>query len=316
MAVRRRCRILPRDGPVRARARYRYLFVHAHPDDETLWTGGTMAACAARPDATVSLVTCTLGEQGDVLPAQLALLAPGEADQLGGYRAGELARACAVLGVTDHRSLGGAGRWRDSGMVPAGRGVRAAAPRELHPRAFVAVNAVDEQVAALVAVLEELAPQVVVTYGADGGYGHPDHVRAHRVTVAALDRVAARSPSPPRLLFTAIGRSTLDAAIARLAALPGLPFRLPGPDDLPSVPDATVTSRVDVRAHRWRRLAALRAHATQIALWAPTPDVGGAGGGAAFALSNGVAQPLLDTEEYVAADGAPAPDPFTAAVPG
>jgi len=93
--------------------RRRLLLVHAHPDDETLATGGTIAHYAAEPDTSVTVVTCTLGEQGEVIPPELALLAPDEADQLGGYRIGELAGACAALGVRDHRFLGGAGRWRD-----------------------------------------------------------------------------------------------------------------------------------------------------------------------------------------------------------
>jgi N-acetyl-1-D-myo-inositol-2-amino-2-deoxy-alpha-D-glucopyranoside deacetylase len=87
----------------------RLLLVHAHPDDESLWTGGTIARYAAA-GAHVTVVTCTLGEEGEVIPASLRLLAPSEADQLGGYRVGELRAACAALGVSDHRFLGGAGR--------------------------------------------------------------------------------------------------------------------------------------------------------------------------------------------------------------
>jgi N-acetyl-1-D-myo-inositol-2-amino-2-deoxy-alpha-D-glucopyranoside deacetylase len=270
----------------------RLLLVHAHPDDETLVTGGTMARYAAEPGTSVTLVTCTLGEQGEVIPPELALLAPEESDQLGGYRIGELAAACAALGVTDHRFLGGAGRWRDSGMALAGHGVRAATPEVLHPRAFAAPAAFDAQVVALVGVLEEVRPQVVVTYAADGGYGHPDHVRAHDITVAAVARV------PARLLFTVVGRSTLDAGLAGLGDR-DLPFRLPAPDELPSVPDVVITTRVDVSGQRERRIAALRAHATQVALCE-----------GAYAMSNGVAQPLPDVEEYVAADGVVSDDLF------
>jgi N-acetyl-1-D-myo-inositol-2-amino-2-deoxy-alpha-D-glucopyranoside deacetylase len=266
--------------------------VHAHPDDETLATGGTMAHYAAQPGTSVTLVTCTLGEQGEIIPPELAGLEAGRADQLGGYRIGELARACAALGVRDHRFLGGTGRWRDSGMALAGHGVRAATPEHLHPRALARPEFFDEQVDALVGVLEHVRPQVVVTYAADGGYGHPDHVRAHEVTVAAIARV------PARLYFSVIGRSTLDAGLAELAAVPGMPFRLPGPDELPSVPDATITARIDVTAQREARIAAMRAHATQIALWSGA-------GTTALAMSNLVAQPMLDVEEYVAAaDGA------------
>jgi N-acetyl-1-D-myo-inositol-2-amino-2-deoxy-alpha-D-glucopyranoside deacetylase len=279
----------------------RLLLVHAHPDDETLDTGGTIAHYAAQPDTAVTLVTCTLGEQGEIIPPELAELAADRADQLGGYRIGELAGACAALGLADHRFLGGAGRWRDSGMVLAGHGVRAATPQRLHPRAFVRPESFDEQVDALVEVLAQVRPQVVLTYGADGGYGHPDHVRAHDITVAALARV------PARMGRTVIGRSTLDAGLAELAAAPGLPFRLPGADELPSVPDGSINVRMDVTAQRAARIAAMRAHATQIALWSATDRF-------ALAMSNGVAQPLLDVEEYVVDDVPPGGDDLFAGI--
>jgi N-acetyl-1-D-myo-inositol-2-amino-2-deoxy-alpha-D-glucopyranoside deacetylase len=260
--------------------------VHAHPDDETLSTGGTIARYAAEPDTAVTLVTCTLGEQGEVIPAELAELAPERGDQLGGYRAGELAAACAALGVHDHRYLGGIGRWRDSGMALAGHGVRAATPERLHPRALARPEAFDEQVDQLVAVLEEVRPQVVVTYGPDGGYGHPDHVRAHEITAAAVRRV------PARMFCTAVGRSTLDGGLAKLAGRDGLPFRMPAPDELPSVPDEAIRVRIDVSEQHAARVAAMRAHATQVAVWSD-------GEVTAFAVSNLVAQPLLDVEEFV-----------------
>jgi N-acetyl-1-D-myo-inositol-2-amino-2-deoxy-alpha-D-glucopyranoside deacetylase len=264
--------------------------VHAHPDDETLTTGGTIARYAAESDTSVTLVTCTLGEEGEVIPEELAELAPDRGGQLGGYRAGELAAACAALGVHDHRYLGGIGRWRDSGMALAGHGVRAATPERLHPRALAQPGAFDEQVDQLVAVMEDVRPQVVVTYAADGGYGHPDHVRAHEITVAAVHRV------PARLFCTVIGRSTLDAGLARLAGRGSVAFRMPEPDELPSVPDGAIGVRVDVAAQRAARVAALRAHATQVAVWSD-------GEVTAFAVSNLVAQPLLDVEEFVPADG-------------
>lgn len=267
----------------------RLVFVHAHPDDETLTTGGTMARYAAEPGTTVTLVTCTLGEEGEVIPPMLAGLASDRADQLGGYRLGELAEACDALGVTDRILLGGVGRWRDSGMARSGHGVRAATPAHLHPRAFAVPTAFGAQVDALVEVLVDIRPQVVVTYAADGGYGHPDHVRAHEITVAAVAQV------PARLLFTVTGRAALDAGIARMGRSP---FHRPAPDELPSVDDATITTRLDVTPQRERRIAAMRAHTTQI-------HVGGTAGETVYAMSNGVAQPLLDVEEFVAADGRP-----------
>ncbi|HEX5289028.1 MAG TPA: PIG-L family deacetylase, partial [Streptosporangiaceae bacterium] len=94
----------------------RLLLVHAHPDDESIGTGATMARYAAE-GAQVTLVTCTLGELGEIIPPPLSYLAEGDGGRLGEYRIGELNAACAELGVTDHRFLGGAGRWRDSGMM-------------------------------------------------------------------------------------------------------------------------------------------------------------------------------------------------------
>ncbi len=269
------------------------LFVHAHPDDETLATGGTIAHYAARADVEVTLVTCTLGEQGEVIPPELGQLAAEEADQLGGYRIAELAAACAALGVTDHRFLGGAGHWRDSGMALAGHGVRAATPEVLHPRAFARPDAFDDEVAALVAILEELRPAAVVTYGADGGYGHPDHVRAHDITVAAVARV------PARLFHVVTPRGDLDAGVAALAGHVDPPLRMPEPDELPSVADELVAARIDVSKERAARVAAMRAHVTQIVVQSGGED----GGPVVYAVSNLVAQPFAEVECFAAASG-------------
>jgi N-acetyl-1-D-myo-inositol-2-amino-2-deoxy-alpha-D-glucopyranoside deacetylase len=270
----------------------RMVVVHAHPDDETLWTGGVIARYAADGVA-VSLVTCTLGEQGEVLTDELRGLAADRADQLGGYRVAELRAACAALGITDQRFLGGIGRWRDSGMV-AQPGARASTPAELHPRAFAA-GMLAEQADALVEVLEQVRPQVVVSYGPDGGYGHPDHVRAHQVTMAAVAQV----PEVARVFWAVRPASAVAAGIATLRAMPGLPFPLPGPHGLPGVPDAEVTTALDVGAYRSAMLAAMRAHATQIRVWT-------AGQHAAFALCDGVARPVFDTEHFTLVRGAQA----------
>ncbi len=270
----------------------RLLVVHAHPDDETLWAGGTIARYIAAGVA-VTVVTCTLGEQGEVITDDLRDLAADGADQLGGYRVAELHAACGLLGVTDQRFLGGIGRWRDSGMV-AQPGARASAPANLHPRAF-AGGVLDEQVGALVEVLEQVRPQVVVRYGPDGGYGHPDHIRAHQVTMAAAPRI----PEVIRVFWAVRPVTAVADGIAALRAMPGLPFPLPwvdGAPGLPGVADAEVTTSLDVSAHRSTVLAAMRAHATQIRVWT-------AGRHAAFALSDGVARPVSDTEYFTLAHG-------------
>lgn len=267
----------------------RLLLVHAHPDDETLWTGGLIARYAASGVA-VSVVTCTLGEEGEVIPAELRGLAADQADQLGGYRVGELRSACAALGVTDQRFLGGIGRWRDSGMVVE-PGARASVPADLHPRAFAA-GELAEQVDELTAVLGELNPQVVVSYGPDGGYGHPDHIRAHEVTMAAVAQV----PEVTRVFWAVQPTSAVADGITALGAMPGLPFPVPEIDGLPGVADAEVTTRVDVTAHRVEVLAAMRAHRTQVTVWADDANQ-------AFALSDGMARPVLDTEYFTLVRG-------------
>jgi N-acetyl-1-D-myo-inositol-2-amino-2-deoxy-alpha-D-glucopyranoside deacetylase len=261
----------------------RLMLVHAHPDDESLWTGGTIARYAAQ-GYHVTVVTCTLGEEGEIIPDSLRELAADAADQLGGYRVGELRSACAALGITDHRYLGGIGRWRDSGM--------AGSPANTRARAFAA-GSVDEQVAELAAVLREVRPQVVVTYDAEGGYGHPDHIRAHDITLAATATV----PDVARVFYAVTSRRAVEEGVAELTRAEGLPFRLPEPGELPVTEDEQITTAVDVSGHLQAKLGALRAHATQISVWR------GGDGLASYALSNGIAQPVAEHEYYVLARG-------------
>src|SRR4051794_37580329 len=155
----------------------RLLLVHAHPDDEAIGTGATMAKYAAE-NALVTLVTCTLGEEGEVLVPELEHLAADRDDTLGQHRIDELATACEALGVEDHRFLGGPGRWRDSGMMGLETNNR--------PNCFWQAD-LDEATLELVRVVREVRPQVVITYDENGNYGHPDHIQAHRVTVRAFD---------------------------------------------------------------------------------------------------------------------------------
>ncbi len=253
--------------------------VHAHPDDESLWTGGTIARYAAT-GAQVTLVTCTLGEEGEIIPLELALLEAAEADQLGGYRNAELRNACAALGVVDHRYLGGIGRWRDSGMV----GVASNA----HPRAFIQ-GSVDLQVEQLREILDAVQPDVVVTYGPDGGYGHPDHIRAHDITMAAC--------TSQRVFHVVTSKKATDAGVLELSAVQDLPYRLPHPGELPVTDDAEITCVVNVADHLDAKLRALRAHQTQISVWQDDS------GWSCYALSNGIAQPIVDSEYYILARG-------------
>jgi N-acetyl-1-D-myo-inositol-2-amino-2-deoxy-alpha-D-glucopyranoside deacetylase len=265
----------------------RLLLVHAHPDDESINNGVTMAKYAAE-GALVTLVTCTLGEEGEVIPPELAHLAPDRDDTLGPHRVGELAAAMEALGVTDHRFLGGAGRYRDSGMTGA--------PQNDRPSAFWQAD-LDEAASHLVAVIRETAPQVLVTYDPNGGYGHPDHIQAHRVAMRGAE-LAARPGFRPdlgpaheiaKIYWNCNPRSVVEEGFARLRAaghsFPGVA----SVDDVPGVvPDSEVTaSLAGTPEQTAAKTEAMRAHHTQIAV-----------DGAFFALSNDLGQPLFGTEHY------------------
>jgi N-acetyl-1-D-myo-inositol-2-amino-2-deoxy-alpha-D-glucopyranoside deacetylase len=235
-------------------AERRLLLVHAHPDDEASMTGATMASYAQR-GAAVVLVTCTRGELGEVVAADLVGLREAGPEGVGAHREAELAQALAVLGVTRHYWLGGRGRWWDSG-IPAGE----------HPAAFAHAD-LDEAVRALVEILRAERPQVVVTYDADGGYGHPDHVQANRVTMAALDPAADPRFAPELGAPWQVAKvywMTLRRKIIQLAADAGV---LPSIDAVPnSLPDEQITAVVDGREHLHTKVAALRAYRSQVDL--------------------------------------------------
>ncbi|SBT47266.1 N-acetyl-1-D-myo-inositol-2-amino-2-deoxy-alpha-D-glucopyranoside deacetylase [Micromonospora auratinigra] len=234
----------------------RLLLVHAHPDDESIGTGSTMAHYAAA-GAHVTLVTCTLGEEGEIHVPELAGLAAAEADQLGGYRIGELAAACAALGVTDHRFLGGAGRYRDSGMMGLATND--------HPRAFWRAD-LDEAAGLLLEVIREVRPQVMVTYDPNGFYGHPDHIQAHRVAMRAHELALAEGIAPAKVYWTAMPRSVLEAGMNAFTESADNPFAgIGSADELPfGTPDPEIAARIDATDQHAAKEAAMRAHATQI----------------------------------------------------
>ncbi|BBY31325.1 N-acetyl-1-D-myo-inositol-2-amino-2-deoxy-alpha-D-glucopyranoside deacetylase [Mycolicibacterium sediminis] len=265
--------------------RPRILFVHAHPDDETLVTGATIAHYAAM-GAEVCVVTCTLGEEGEVIGERWARLVADDADQLGGYRIGELTAALGELGVDGPVFLGGAGRWRDSGMAgtPArGRGERFADADLAEP------------VAALTEIIRTVRPHVLVSYDENGGYGHPDHIRTHDVAVGAVSE-AADSWRVPKFYWAVTSHSALADGLADLAdvELPAAWIRLPV-DDFPfRFDDGEIDAVIDAPASRDAKIAAMGAHATQVTV---SPD------GRAFVLSNDIVQPVLHEEHFVLAAG-------------
>lgn len=266
--------------------------VHAHPDDETIGTGATMAKYAA-DGALVTLVTCTLGEEGEVLVDALGHLASHHSDTLGTHRIEELTAACDALGVRDHRFLGGVGRWRDSGMMGT--------PQNERPGVFWQAD-LDEATRALVAVVREVRPQVLVTYDENGGYGHPDHIQAHRVTVQAFEKAGDPSYAPElgepwqpsRLYYTAFPKSVLQAGIDHLKQSGQSNFfGVDSADDLPfGTPDEKVTTEIDARDHLDAKVAAMRAHATQIEVDGPF-----------FALSDNVGQKAMGVEYFILVRG-------------
>ncbi|MFC8784295.1 N-acetyl-1-D-myo-inositol-2-amino-2-deoxy-alpha-D-glucopyranoside deacetylase [Streptomyces nigra] len=268
----------------------RLLLVHAHPDDESINNGATMAKYAAE-GAHVTLVTCTLGEHGEVIPAELRHLT-GTA--LGEHRLGELTAAMRELGVEDFRQLGGPGRYEDSGMMDTA---------DNDDPACLWQADVDEAARALVDVILEVRPQVLVTYDPDGGYGHPDHIQAHRIAMRGAELAAESGWRIPKIYWNRVPRTTVDEAFARLQAdLPSLPFtKSATAADVPGVvEDERITTVIDGTEHTAAKAAAMRAHATQIEV-----------AGRYFALSNELAQPLLTTEYYELVQGQPVGAPET-----
>jgi N-acetyl-1-D-myo-inositol-2-amino-2-deoxy-alpha-D-glucopyranoside deacetylase len=269
--------------------------VHAHPDDETIGSGATMAHYAAS-GAHVTLVTCTLGEEGEILVDDHAHRAADKDDSLGEHRAIELAEAMSALGVTDHRLLGEAGKYRDSGMMGL-------ADND-DPASFWQADLLTAS-ADLVAVIREVRPQVLVTYDDFGGYGHPDHIQAHRVAMYAAVLAAAPSYRPDlgapwdiaKIYWTAFPKSFVREGIEALRAMgEDTGFAAMDPDDIPfACDDDIITTVIDAQEQSDKKMAAMRAHATQISV-----EDG------FFALSNKLGSRAIGVEFYRLVRGATA----------
>jgi N-acetyl-1-D-myo-inositol-2-amino-2-deoxy-alpha-D-glucopyranoside deacetylase len=273
----------------------RLLLVHAHPDDETIGSGATMARYVAN-GAHVTLVTCTLGEEGEILVPELAHLASDQSDELGKHRITELAAAMAELGVTDWQLLGGPGTYRDSGMVGT--------PPNERADCFWRSDLL-EAAKHLVKVIRYARPQVLVTYDDFGGYGHPDHIQAHRVATYARDLASVPTFAPElgapwiieKVYWTAFPVSVMRAGIEMLkAAGEDTGFAAQDPDEIPfACPDEYVTTAIDGGEFADQKMRALRAHATQI-----STEEG------FFALSNNLGAQVMGTEYFRLVAGVPA----------
>ncbi len=279
-------------------ADHRLLLVHAHPDDETIGTGALMAGYVDR-GVQVTLVTCTLGEEGEVLLDDIAHLAADAEDRLGEHRFHELKAAMEVLGVTDWRLLGEPHKYRDSGMV----GTPANDRPDSFWRADLLAAASD-----LVAVIREVRPQVAVTYDDFGGYGHPDHIQAHRVLTYAVALAAVPSFRTDlgeawqvqKVYWTAMPKGMMRAGILALReAGEDTGFAAMDPDDLPfGIDDSLVTTAVDHSEQLDRKMNALAQHASQVQT-----------DGGFFALSNNLGSKAMGVEYFRIAAGELAP-PF------
>lgn len=286
-------------------ATQRLLLVHAHPDDETIGNGATMAKYVAE-GRQVTCVTCTAGEMGEILVPDLAHLAADQEDGLGEHRRTEIEDAMAALGVADHRWLGGFGRFRDSGMKWHEAG-HAIAADETDERAFANADltvAADE----LVQIIREVRPQVMATYDQFGGYGHPDHIQAHRVATYAAHLAAVPSYRPElgeawdiaKIYWNAMSESKMREGLRRLRDA-GEDTFFEGMDPDGPMPhfvtaDEHLSCAVDATDFVDRKMAAMKAYPTQIQLDGPF-----------FALSNNVGDTAWGVEYYRLAKGALGP---------
>ena len=269
---------------MRVSASKRLLLVHAHPDDETINNGVTMAKYA-KDGAQVTLVTCTRGEEGEVLVAELSNLASDKDDKLGQHREIELKDAMAHLGISDFRFLGAPNKkWRDSGMMGT--------PQNDRKDVFWQSD-LEEAANELVKIILEIKPQVLITYDEFGGYGHPDHIKAHRVAMRAAEIAEINGWKIEKIYWNTMPRSVIQMGIEKMREVGSDFFGAESADDLPFVkPDELVTSVVHASEYVPQKLAAMKAHATQIAVDGPF-----------FALSNNLGLSVWGDEYYTIVKG-------------
>lgn len=269
---------------MRVSAAKRLLLVHAHPDDETINNGVTMAKYAAL-GAQVTLVTCTRGEEGEVLVNELANLASDKNDKLGEHREIELKDAMDELGIKDYRFLGAPSKkWRDSGMMGT--------PTNDRGDVFWQAD-LDEASNELVKIILEIKPQVLITYDEFGGYGHPDHIKAHRVAMRAAELAANQGWQVNKIYWNTMPRSVIQMGIEKMKEVGSDFFGAESADDLPfAKPDELVSTVVNAPEYVPAKLAAMKAHATQISVDGPF-----------FALSNNLGLSVWGDEYYTLVKG-------------
>jgi N-acetyl-1-D-myo-inositol-2-amino-2-deoxy-alpha-D-glucopyranoside deacetylase len=260
---------------------YRVLLVHAHPDDETINNGATMALYAAL-GAQVTLITCTRGEEGDILTPELTHLASSATDGLGEHREIELLNSMKALGITDFRFLAqGEGKYRDSGMMGTEPNNR--------PDVFWQAD-LEEASDYLVKVIDEIKPHILITYDEFGGYGHPDHIQAHRVAMRASEK---SNWQIQKIYWNTMPKSVLAEGMAKMKELGSDFFGADNVDDLPfAKDDSFVTTLIDGNSYVDAKMEAMRAHRTQISLDGPF-----------FALSDNLGLQIWGNEYYTLVKG-------------
>ncbi len=269
---------------MRVKSAKRLLLVHAHPDDETINNGVTMAKYAA-DGINVTLVTCTRGEEGEVLVDSLLNLASSKDDKLGEHREVELKNAMDELGIKDFRFLGAPNKkWRDSGMMGT--------PQNDRKDVFWQAD-LDEVANELVKIILETKPQVLITYDEFGGYGHPDHIKAHQIAMRAAEIASQQDWQVSKIYWNTTPRSVIQMGIDKMKEVGSEFFGAENADDLPfAKPDELVTSVVKAPEYVPHKLAAMKAHATQISVDGPF-----------FALSNNLGLSVWGDEYYTLVKG-------------
>jgi N-acetyl-1-D-myo-inositol-2-amino-2-deoxy-alpha-D-glucopyranoside deacetylase len=237
------------------------LAVFAHPDDETFSAAGVMAAAVER-GVPVTVISATRGEAGESSIAGL-----NDPERLGVVRERELREAMRQIGVSDVRLLG----YRDSGM--------AGSPSAEDPHAFVRAP-VETVAASLASDIRTLRPHVILTFGAEGLYGHPDHLHMHQIALRAIEiaadpshkgRDASEPWQTPALYFAAFPREDMLAVFDR----PNSPLRSLSAEDRANVgtPRSQITHKISITPWAESKRAAIASHRTQTAEGGPLAGV-------------------------------------------
>ena len=258
--------------------------MHAHPDDETINNGVTIAKYAAE-GVQVTLVTCTRGEEGEVLVESLANLASSRDDKLGEHREIELKTAMGYLGIKDFRFLGSPNKkWRDSGMIGTAQNER----KDVFWQADLTEAAQE-----LVKIILEIKPQVLITYDEFGGYGHPDHIKAHQVAMLAAELASNQGWKISKIYWNTMPKSVIQMGIDKMKEVGSSFFGADSVEDLPfAKPDELVTSVIKAPDYVEKKLEAMKAHETQISINGPF-----------FALSNNLGLSVWADEYYTLVKG-------------